>query len=260
MRAPKSRSRIAGMGRPGIQATIGAFGVLWTLLGAPASAETSPSATASSVDELGEILGRVGRHARSLEQMAKRGSFLLRGRMEESDGQGRLKGEKEIVLRVTATPQKRITDILSYLEDGADKTQEAREKQKSKETEEGMKTNFVLPFSPQAQGRYRFTLAERDVKNPGRVRISFKPLERATNTYVGAAWIDVASGEILTMALSPTKTPMFVDQIELQVRFENQTSLGRAPSAISFQAHGGLLFIRKHYRGSATLTETRVAY
>lgn len=243
-----------------MRGAIGALGVLLTLAGEPVSAEESRT-PAATPDVLPELLGRVGQHASRLEQMEKRASFMLRGHMDELDGKGQLKAKKELVVRVTATPTERITEILSYLEDGADKTKEAREKQKrDAEEKEDPNKKFVLPFSPGAQGRYRFTLAERDGKAPGRVRVSFHPLVRASNAYAGAAWIDVASGEILTMGLSPTKTPLFVDQIEVQVLFENQTSLGRAPSEISFQAEGGLLFIRKHYRGSATLTEAKISF
>jgi hypothetical protein len=249
------------MGGPWIRAAIGALGVVVTLSGWPTAARGDLDASAASASELGALLGRLEKHARGLEQMERRGSFLLRGRMEELDGHGRVDGKKELVLRVTATPSERITEILSYLEDGADKTKEARDKQKKDASEpEDPKKKFMLPFSPAAKGRYRFTLAERSEKTPDRVRIAFTPLERAHNTYVGSAWVDVPSGEILTMGLSPTKTPLFVDQIEVQVRFENQTTLGRAPSELSFEARGSLLFFKKHYRGSATLTEAKISF
>jgi len=241
---------------------LGALGVFFTLSGEPvlAKPEALPAAS-SSAQELSALLGRVGQHAERLQQMEKRGSFLLRGRMEELDGQGRVDGEKQLVLRVTATPSERITEILSYLEDGADKTNEARDKHKKDSSKpEDPKSKFILPFLPAAQHRYQFTLEERSTKDPNRARVAFKPTERALNTYVGSAWVDLVSGEILTLGLSPTKNPMFVDYIEVQVRFENQTALGRAPSALSFEARGSLLFFKKRYRGSATLTDAKISF
>lgn len=230
------------------------------LASAPAWAQRDvPGVTDPAVSET--LLGRLELHAEGLHQMEKRGSFLLSGKMDELGGNGSVSGTKELVVKVTARPTARVTEILKYLEDGVDKTEEARAKQKRREAEpDDPKKRFMLPFSRLAKDRYRFELAERNLKNPSRVRVRFIPLERAENTYTGSAWVDQERGEILTMILSPTKTPMFVDKIELSVVFENQTSLGRAPSEISFEARGSLLFFKKRYRGSATLTETEISF
>ncbi len=212
---------------------------------------------AAATDELAELLSRVGKHARRLEQMEKRASFLLRGHMEELDGEGKVDGTKRIVVRVTAKPDERVTEILQYLEDGTDKTEEAREKQRKEKRDEDPKKKFVLPFSPGVREAYVFSIEERD---SSRVRIAFTPRERAENRYAGSAWIDTTSGEILTMGFSPTKNPLFVDHVDIRVRFENSTPLGRAPSEISFEARGSLLVFKKHYRGAATLTDARISF
>ena len=41
--------------------------------------------------------------------------------------------------------------------------------------------------------------------------------------------------------------------------FGESTSLGPAPSRIAVDAHGGVLFLRKHYHGEATLSQYRIA-
>jgi hypothetical protein len=70
----------------------------------------------------------------------------------------------------------------------------------------------------------------------------------------GSAWVDPAVGEITSLGFSLSKNPMFVDHVEVTVRFDLHTSLGLAPSAVSFDFRGGFLLIHKHYRGSATIT------
>ncbi|HSC89207.1 MAG TPA: hypothetical protein VLC09_18120 [Polyangiaceae bacterium] len=221
----------------------------------PPAGEGGPAA---SDEELNILLSRVAKHARRIEQMEKRASFVLKGRMEELDRQGKIDGTKELVVRVIAKPSERILEIVRYLEDGADKTAEARERQKREEAKpQDPKKKFTLPFSPTEQARYRFSIAER---SKGRLRVAFQPLEVAENAYAGSAWIDLESGELLTMGFSPSKNPIFVDQVDIRVRFENPTSLGRAPSAISFEARGSLLLFKKHFRGSATLSDAKIAF
>ena len=56
-----------------------------------------------------------------------------------------------------------------------------------------------------------------------------------------------------------SKNPGLVDRVEVGVTFGLATPLGPAPSKITFDARGGLLFVRKHYRGSASISEPRLA-
>ncbi|MBX3261912.1 MAG: hypothetical protein KF782_19665 [Labilithrix sp.] len=214
---------------------------------------------------LGPLLSRLARHAQQFEEMKRRGSFTLSGKMEELDRSGHVDGTKEMVLRVTATPAERVTEVVRYLEDGADKTVEARKKAEKRRAERRAgkaekARDLRLPFLAAEQPRYRFSLVERHPNDASRVRVAFEPFVPAENAFKGSAWVDEAAGEVLTMGLSFSKNPTFVDHVDVTLRFDLATPLGRAPSSFTFDARGGFLVIRKHYRGSATITEPRLAF
>ncbi len=83
---------------------------------------------AAPAPALAALLERLGRHAAQFEEMKRRGSFTLSGWLEELDRHGHVDGTKEMVVRVTVTPAEHLTEIVRYLEDGADKTADARKK------------------------------------------------------------------------------------------------------------------------------------
>lgn len=221
----------------------------------PKARAQDPARAADAGPALAPLLARLATHAAHFEEMKRRGAFTLNGRMEELDGGGRASGTKEIVLRVEPTPVKRRTEILRYLEDGADKTAEAREKARKRRAEKRKQRDYHLPFLASEQGRYTFALLER---NASHVRVGFTPKAPAEDAFKGSAWVDEGSGEVLTIGFSPTKNPTFVDHVDVTMRFDLSTPLGRAPSRIDFDARGGFLVVRKHYRGSATITDARI--
>ena len=97
-------------------------------------------------------------------------------------------------------------------------------------------------------------MAERDKTDPTHVRINFNPKTPAEDAIKGSAWVDETSKEVLSVGFSLSKNPAFIDHVDVTIVFGLPTQLGRAPSAISFDGRGGF-FIRKHYRGSATITD-----
>lgn len=214
---------------------------------------------------LGPLLARLTHHAEQFEQMKKRGSYTLSGHMDELDGGGRVDGTKEVVVRVTATPAERSTQILKYLEDGEDKTEEARAKEKKRRAEppkdekRSKMSDLHLPFLQSEQPRYTFSIVGRDLQR-NLTRIAFQPKVPAEDAIHGSAWIDDAKGEVLTLGFSPSKNPTFIDHIDVTIRFDLQTALGRAPSSLTFDARGGFLVVRKHYRGSATVSDAQVSF
>ncbi len=244
--------------------------VIALALAAPLLASTSdaradaPAAATSAA--LAPLLGRLAQHAEQVEEMKRRGSFTLNGKMEELDGSGRVEATKEMTVRLIATPTERLSEIVKYTEDGADRTAEAQKKAAKRKAEHkqdrmGKARNEVrLPFLASEQPRYAFSLAERDPRDANRVRIAFVPHATAENAFKGSAWVEEGTGQVLTMGFSPTKNPRFVDHVDITMRFDLTTPLGRAPSTISFDARGGFLVIKKHYRGSATISDARVAF
>jgi hypothetical protein len=245
------------------------FAALLVLAPARGQADQPQAAPTASPDQqqqaLPPLLSRLSRHAEQFEEMKRRGSFTLSGKMEELDTSGKVDVTKEMVVRSTATPAERVTEIMKYTEDGADKTAEARQKAQKRRAEKKKSSGVAardihLPFRASEQPRYVFSIAERDPNDANRVRVAFKPITPAENAFKGSAWVDEAAGEILTMGFSPSKNPTFVDHVDITMRFDLSTPLGRAPSSINFDARGGFLVVRKHYRGSATITDPKLGF
>lgn len=213
------------------------------------------------VDVPPALLAGLARHAEAFEQMKARGAYTLDGTFEEVASDGHVASTKEARVRIEArrgdpTPK---VDIVRYLEDGHDKTQEAREKAASRKPKKDKK-ELKIPFLASEQPRYVFAVVEHDRNVPTRVRVAFDPKEPAEDAIKGTAWVDTTKGEILSMGFSFSKNPTFIDHVDVTLTFGNTTPLGRAPSAFSFDGRGSFLFIHKHFRGRATITDARVAY
>ena len=95
----------------------------------------------------------------------------------------------------------------------------------------------------------------RDERFPGSVKVGFVARTPSEDTWNGTAWVNEADGEIESMGFTFSEKPSFVDEARASLVFGTQTALGRAPSKITFEGKGGFLFIRRHYRGSATLSD-----
>jgi hypothetical protein len=153
--------------------------------------------------------------------------------------------------------------ILQYVEDGADKTGEAKDKQRKQEAEDANKPpsnkrEWRMPFHPGEQARYYFDQVEVDPRNPNRVRIAFAPKIKEDDTIEGSAWVDASAGTLITAGFKLVKPPTLVEQVHVTMFFGEQTTLGPAPSRISVDARGGVLFVRKRYHAEATLSGYRL--
>ena len=51
---------------------------------------------------------------------------------------------------------------------------------------------------------------------------------------------------------------MFIDHVNVTVEFGAPTALGPAPSRVVVDGEGGVLFFRKHFRGSAMISQYKV--
>lgn len=223
--------------------------------------EVTPPPAVSHDEELRVLLRRLLDYGQRFEQMKKRGSYTFAGKLDQLDGDGKVDGTQELVARIIADG---VTDptvqIVKYVDDGEDKTVEAREKAKARAGKpKDKKREFRLPFSPNEQPRYVFTLVERSREDPRKVRIAFVPKVPAEDAYHGSAWVDTQDAEVDSMGFSPSKNPTFVEHIDVTMRFALQTPLGRAPSTMTVDARGGFLFLRKHFRGTATISDARIA-
>ena len=258
----RKRTSIARSSTLVLRVSVLAFALAFVAVPRTSAAKAPVAADAESPTPL---LGRLAHHAAQFEEMKRRGSFTLRGYVEELDGDGHVDGTKEMVVRVTATPSERLTEVVKYLEDGADKTAEARKRAEKRRGErrrgKGDKARDLrLPFLASEQARYVFRLVERDIGNPSHVRVAFSPRVPAEDAVKGSAWVDEAAGEILTMGFSLSKNPTFIEHVDVTMRFDLATPLGRAPSSVTFAARGGFLFLRKHYRGTASITDAHLGF
>ena len=210
----------------------------------------------------------LAQHAQKIEDMKQRGAFTFAGKMEMLDDDGKATEVKEMTMRSTPTgaPRDRIVKVMKYTEDGKDKTAEAQAKADARRAKhkiaknEKLGNDLKLPFLASEQGRYIFSIAERDKNIPSRIRINFNPKTPAEDAIKGSAWVDETSKEVLSTGFSLSKNPTFIDHVDVQIVFGLPTQLGRAPSSISFDGKGGFLFIHKHYRGTATITDPGVAF
>lgn len=222
---------------------------------------SSDAVATTSDPSLEPLLGRLANHAARFEQMKQKAAYTLTGHMEELDRHGRVDGTKEMELRVTPTGALPRTEIVRYTEDGADKTSDARAKAAERNRHppaNAKKNDFHLPFLASEQGRYVFSVVEREPRTPTHVRIAFVPRTPAEDAYKGSAWVDETDGEVLTMGFSPSKNPRFVDHVDATLVFALPTELGRAPSKLTFEATGSFLFLKKRYRGWATISSARL--
>jgi len=209
------------------------------------------------------LLPKLSAWSARLEAALNRSVFTMTGHTDEVDGDGRASDHKEGVFRVDARGERVHVQVLRYAEDGEDKTAEAREKvrrdeekrdKKHKEPDEVLRMPFLQP----ELGKYSFRIGESDPRSPARVRVYFSAKQRAKNLGNGSAWVDTRTGEVLTMGVSPSKTSLFVDFINVTLEFGDVTPAGPGISRIGFDARGGFLFFHKRVRGEATLSNYQV--
>jgi hypothetical protein len=221
---------------------------------------TSADAQAPSSD----LLARLGTYAQRFETMRTHASYALEGRLESLDGSNHVDSVKQMRARVDYDGHASHFSILQYIDDGQDKTLEAKEKQREAAAENAHKPpdphhrEVRMPFHPGEQARYWFDVVETDPSDPSRVRISFVPKIREDDTIEGSAWVDTRRGTIISAGFKFSKPPTFVDSVHVTVFFGESTSLGPAPSRIMVDARGGMLFVHKHYHGVATLSQVRI--
>lgn len=241
------------------------FLFLAALAFAPALAHAEPAGAAAAstlaLPPLAPLLSKLGAHGERIEEMKKRGSYTLSGTIEQLDGDGTVDNWKNLILRVTATgdatPK---SEVVKYVEDGEDKTADAKKRAAERAQKKvDKKREFRVPFLPSEQSKYDFRVVGLDSRRPELVKVGFTAKTPGEDTWNGTAWVHQHDGEIEQMTFGFSKKPTFVDDAEATLVFGNHTALGRAPSELRFDAKGGFLFIRRHYRGHATLTETALS-
>jgi len=238
-----------------LRTLLATLSLLVILLAAPTLRAQTPAS---------DLMAKLGVYAERFETMRKNASYVVEGKLDSLDGSGRTESTKFMRARVDSDGHTTQFSVLQYLEDGQDKTAEAKDKQKKREADAkndppSHKRAWRMPFHPGEQPRYYFNQVEVDAQNPSRVRIAFVPKIVEDDTIEGSAWVDVRAGTIVTTGFKLSKPPSIIDSVHVTMMFGESTSLGPAPSRIAVDAHGGVLFLRKHYHGEATLSQYRIA-
>lgn len=222
--------------------------VLWT-----------PAARAADAAPSAELLAKLAETSARFEAMVKRSTFTLTGKMEKVSGDGVASEPKEGTFRVRPTPERTEVEVIRYTEDGEDKTREAKaqaaERARAPKKRRRPKDDLHLPFLASEQPKYVFRLGEVDALDPARIRVHFDAKAPSKGLWNGSAWVDGRTGEILSMGVAPAETSSFLDYLRLQIEFGEATPMGRAVSKVSFEAGGSFLFVKKRFRGSATLAD-----
>lgn len=206
-----------------------------------------------------DLMLKLAVHAANFETMKTHASFLIAGKLDELDGNGAAKSTREATGQVTADGTKLHFAVLRYLEDGQDMTADAQAKAKAADQKPASpgapkRRDFRMPFHTGEQPRYYFDQISVDGANPTRVQIAFVPKIREDDTVEGSAWVDTVAGTVLSTGFKLTKPPSAIDYVHAQLTFGANTSLGPMISKIDVELAGGFLFVRKHLRGTATLT------
>jgi hypothetical protein len=235
-----------------------ALSVLTLTLALPATANAQPPDPA--------LLERLSHHVEAINQLGKRASLHLDSVMEELDGDGKVSSTMIQQSRVEADGKTAHQILEKAVKDGKDVTAEEREKAKKEEAEETAKKDakkgdpeLAFPFSSATSGEYNYDQVSVDAADPTRVEIAFTPKKPSKRTVEGKAWVDTTTGTIISAGAKLSKPPTFVDWVHFTVELGAKTPLGPAMSHLTFEAKGGLLFIRKHVRGDVKMTDYHLA-
>jgi hypothetical protein len=208
-----------------------------------------------------DLLARVAIHAQAIEKMRTHASYLLEGELDSLDGDGKVAGVKKMTARVVADGERARLVVLKCTEDGKDATESARKDARTgndRTKDQRKKEHVEMPFLAEAQPHYVFDQIAVDTADPSRVQISFVPKEPNEHTSEGSAWIDTKAGTLLSAGFKLSKPGFFVDYVHLTIELGVMTEIGPAISKVTVDGKGGLLFLRKHFRGEATLSDYRI--
>jgi hypothetical protein len=208
-----------------------------------------------------ELMARLVSHAEALERMRTHAAYLVQGELDSLDGDGKVDGVRKLVGRVDADGDRSRLVVVSYSEDGKDKADEIRKQVKeanARSKEEREKDHLEMPFGSAAQSRYVFNQIAVDPADPSRVQIGFVPKAPTEHTSEGSVWVDTKTATFLSAGFKLSKPGFFVDYVHVTIEFGETTSLGPAISRVTIDGRGGLLFIHKHFTGTATLSDYRI--
>jgi hypothetical protein len=208
-----------------------------------------------------DLMARLAEYAAAFETIRARCSYEFDGRMVTFDRKGGPDSVKEMTGRIDARDERIVLTVAKYTEDGRDKTDEAQKKARAKAPDDGSprdKKHARIPFLAEEQPRYVFEHIEVDGADGARAQIGFIPKVPEDDTIEGSVWVDTQTAFVLSAGFKLSKTPMFMDELHFGVEFGAPSALGPAVSTVVADGTAGVLFFRKRFRVTATLSDFRI--
>ena len=200
-------------------------------------------------------MARLADYAARLDSMRTHASYSVDGQLETLDRVGKPDSLKAMKARVEADGTTAKLAVITYTEDGEDKTDDARKKARERdEKRKKEKKRIRIPILATEQSRYVFDQIDVDPADASHVKISFVPRAPDDDTIEGFAWVDARTGSLISAGFKLSQTSMFVDYVHFTVEFGESTQLGSAVSTVLVEGQGGILFFRKRFRGTAKVS------
>jgi hypothetical protein len=208
-------------------------------------------------EDLTALFGKLSEQNLRLKELRKARELTMTTRIEQLDGKGRVESQSEVVERVFTRDGAEVRDLLRVRKDGKDATAEEKERRAKQEKPgaSSLQLSIASPFGPEEAGKYRFTLRPPEASHPNLVQIHFEPAGKPSPaSNVGDALVDPVAGSPVRIRCRPSVNPKHVFEMEIQMRYETETPDGAALSSVSIEAVGGILFLKKRFRTTITLS------
>ncbi|MBL8955888.1 MAG: hypothetical protein JNK82_34255 [Myxococcaceae bacterium] len=196
------------------------------------------------------LLKALGDHDDRMEKHLDTHTLRIDAVVRDLDGSGKVKSTTTSKLEQTRVGGKLKTKVLAATKDGADNLED--EKKRAAEADE-KNERTESPFAPRNQGKYRFRRI--GPTDTGLLMIGFEPKgARVPEVLEGIAYVDEKAGEVVKQVMTPSKLPMFADEVKMELEYETQTEAGRAVSKFVLAGAGGVLFVKR--KGDLTMRFT----
>ncbi len=218
------------------------------------------SRTAAAAPPDADLLARLAQNEQEIEATTRHASYRAEEVVEQLDGDGKVSSTKTTRFRVESDGKAVHHVIETAVEDGKDVTAKEQDDARKKEAEHASKKkdDTVWPFAPGSQAKYTYDQLPPDPARPGYVQIAFTPKSPDSHSFEGKVWVDPANAKIMSASVRLSKPPMLVDWVHFTAEF-GTTPAGPAMSHLTFEGAGGLLFLRKHFRGHLSTSDWRAA-
>lgn len=178
---------------------------------------------------------------------------------EQLDKTGKATDTTDVVLRITHVDGHEHDELVKYVENGKDVTEEKKakaakddaKKKKDDDKDGDANEDVPIPFSAKRQPRYRFVAEGSD--DQGRLRIHYEPSGAPTSDDgIGDAVVDPATGALVEMTWTPAKLPTMVKELAMTLTFTQDPTHGAMLSKIEGHGRAGILFVQKRFRLTTT--------